>query len=422
MRERRRPTSPWCSGTSSTRRRSRATCCASRSPGTRCSPSSAPAAGCRPGRAGRRRLDRRLPALPHPPAALRRCQRLRAGRALRQRRPRRRAAPGRPRARRRAAAAWALAASTQPGVARCRSPRDDRVVEVLVRPDARPSPASPRSSPGCAPPAPRAPSPGDPLSLLVRPPARRADEPDRCGALRGAARDVLGREVGPGGAEEDRDVDGLQQRCRGRCRGRRPARGRSRRTPASTASAGRAAPSSAASSPTSTPLVMSTAIAPSEAASGLSVTVDRNSATAATPSMDQPTYRIASTVRVVACRVVRSGPDSDGHRRLAAEQLGADDVRADRDGGHREHAERDHRDQLGDQQPGAADRADQQVAQRARPAPPPRRRRRRSARPRPAGTAAARSPAPPPGTARRSAAPPTGTPGRCPAAARRRWS
>ena len=114
--------------------------CASRCTGTRCSPSCRPARrAARPRRPRRRALDRRLPALPLAPAALRRRPRLRARRALRHRRPRRRAAPRRPRARRRAAArAGRCSRRRSP-----RSPRvpvtgvDERVVEVLVRPDAR---------------------------------------------------------------------------------------------------------------------------------------------------------------------------------------------------------------------------------------------------------------------------------------------
>src|SRR5664279_1167929 len=63
----------------------------------------------------------------------------------------------------------------------------------------------------------------------------------------------------------------------------------------------------AASSTTSTWLATSTARAPRAAPRAESVTVERNSATAATPSIDQPTY---TTVRAI--RLVAAGPDSGG--------------------------------------------------------------------------------------------------------------
>ena len=103
-------------------------------------------------------------------------------------------------------------------------------------------------------------------------------------------------------------------------------------------------------------------------------------------------------------------------RSLLAEQQRAGDVR--RAGHHQDgqHHERHHRHQLGDQQPGAADRPDQHVAQRPGLPLPRDRVARRSGRPRSAGTAAARSPARRAGTACRRSSPPTGTPGPVPGA------
>ena len=97
-----------------------------------------------------------------------------------------------------------------------------------------------------------------------------------------------------------------------------------------------------------------------------------------------------------------------------AEQQPALDVRDHGDDEHRHHHERDDGDELGHEQPGPADRPDEQVAQRARLAPRRRWRRRRARPPRWAGTAAARRRGRPAGTACRRSARRTGTAGRCP--------
>src|SRR5436190_24283850 len=66
----------------------------------------------------------------------------------------------------------------------------------------------------------------------------------------------------------------------------------------------------AASSVTSTVLPTSTASPPSAAPSEESVTVERNSDTAATPSMDQPMYATMPAVRSSSCTVVNGVPDT----------------------------------------------------------------------------------------------------------------
>ena len=104
-----------------------------------------------------------------------------------------------------------------------------------------------------------------------------------------SARDVLGGEVGPGRAEEHHDVDDLQQRPRARRCATGSGRGTGRRTTASTGSAGTAAATGAASRVSSSDEPIRNASAPSAAASGESVSVDRNSAIAATPSIDSAT-------------------------------------------------------------------------------------------------------------------------------------
>src|SRR5580700_3992525 len=74
---------------------------------------------------------------------------------------------------------------------------------------------------------------------------------------------------------------------------------------------------------TSTWLVISAASAPSAAASGESVTVDRNSAIAPTPSIDTAMNATAPRIRSVRPAGVTGDPDSDVAAAAAAEALGA---------------------------------------------------------------------------------------------------
>src|SRR6516164_3940116 len=62
---------------------------------------------------------------------------------------------------------------------------------------------------------------------------------------------------------------------------------------------------------TRTPLVISAASAPSAAPREESVTVDRNRAIAATPSIDTPMNAIAPTVRIAISAGVIGVPDSE---------------------------------------------------------------------------------------------------------------
>src|SRR6266536_4186266 len=135
---------------------------------------------------------------------------------------------------------------------------------------------------------------------------------------------------------------------------------------------------------TSTSLAISTARAPNAEPSAESVTVERNSAIAATPSIDTVMKATAPPIRSSNCAAVSGAPDSDvalsrckaarsdraglthrgGWRR--PERGDAREVGGD---GHRDDGqenEGDDRGQLGDQQPGTSHWADQQVAQRTR--------------------------------------------------------
>ena len=163
---------------------------------------------------------------------------------------------------------------------------------------------------------------------------------------------------------------------------------------------------------------ISNASVPSAAPSGDSVTVERNSAIAATPEHRQRSRsRAPAAVRPTSCCGRQRGAGDAGHRRAGACSLpsssDADDVRRRRHHQHGQHTNAMTRP------------AWRPAAGSARPAGPAGsaacplrlagdRRPRRRPRPRSAGTAAARSPARRAGTACRRSAPRTGTPGPVP--------
>ena len=113
---------------------------------------------------------------------------------------------------------------------------------------------------------------------------------------------------------------------------------------------------------------------PSAAPSGESVSVESNSAIAATPSIDSDDVAERQQRALDELRRGEAWCRRRSRCRSPASpspsRSGPTTYADDRDDEHREQHERHDADQLGDQQPGAADRPDQHVAQRAACASP----------------------------------------------------